>query len=602
MTPQNEFLKTTAAVAGAALFAFAVYFFSPSTAAFAPSEQLGEYFFEFDPVKAGTLEIVEYLPETASIRELKVEQDASGRWVIPSHENYPTDAKERLGKAASAIRFVKRGTKITSQRADHESLGVVDPRTENQPGVKGIGTRVAVKEGGKEVAALIVGLPDKDKSDLRYVRIAGQDDVYLGQIDLGRLSTKFEDWIETDLLQMQGFALRDLIFDDYKVEIAVGPGGQGRMKIVPVDLLKASYDDKKDPKDRWTLATAPAGAPLAANFKPLTPSAGEAIDVEALDGAKTALDDLKIVDVRKKPDELIAALNGKGQGPSPQVMNDFMQKGYFASREGGLRSKEGELYVSVDGGVRYILMFGSLAPTETGLGGGERRYLFVRADLDLEQIPSPVEEKYVPPAKVEEKKPDAPKPAEGEKPAEPAKTEEKKAEPAKTEEGKPAEPAKAEEKKSEEKPGSAAIVNPSAEGLLAQAEGPALPAAAAAAPAAPAAAAPAAAAPAAAPAPTPEEVEKKRIADLNAQRRKDYETKIRTAKERVEKLNRRFNDWYYVIDADVYKKVHLGRADVLKKAGAPAGAGGRGGPEGGAGAGDGPSDFKALQQGIDAGN
>ena len=37
------------------------------------------------------------------------------------------------------------------------------------------------------------------------------------------------------------------------------------------------------------------------------------------------------------------------------------------------------------------------------------------------------------------------------------------------------------------------------------------------------------------------------------------------AEEKVRELNYRFADWYYVISEDVYKTIHLGRADIIKE-------------------------------------
>lgn len=71
------------------------------------------------------------------------------------------------------------------------------------------------------------------------------------------------------------------------------------------------------------------------------------------------------------------------------------------------------------------------------------------------------------------------------------------------------------------------------------------------------------------PQPTPEEIEqikaeRERI-KLNNQRAQDeYNEKLAAGKKRVEELNARFGDWYYVIPNDVFKKVHLGRDQVIK--------------------------------------
>jgi hypothetical protein len=39
---------------------------------------------------------------------------------------------------------------------------------------------------------------------------------------------------------------------------------------------------------------------------------------------------------------------------------------------------------------------------------------------------------------------------------------------------------------------------------------------------------------------------------------------IKKGQQKVRELNGRFADWYYVISEDVYKKVHLSRADIVK--------------------------------------
>ena len=44
----------------------------------------------------------------------------------------------------------------------------------------------------------------------------------------------------------------------------------------------------------------------------------------------------------------------------------------------------------------------------------------------------------------------------------------------------------------------------------------------------------------------------------------ERQEKLKKAEEKVAKLNDRFSDWYYIISEDVFKKIHLGRTDVIK--------------------------------------
>ena len=50
----------------------------------------------------------------------------------------------------------------------------------------------------------------------------------------------------------------------------------------------------------------------------------------------------------------------------------------------------------------------------------------------------------------------------------------------------------------------------------------------------------------------------------NQRKQTEYEEKVKKGKDHVKELNGRFADWYYVIADDVYHKIHLSQADVIK--------------------------------------
>ena len=56
-----------------------------------------------DPLACSDLEVVEFDASTANPRQFKV-MFKDGKWVIPSHHNYPADAKDRLAKTAGGVR------------------------------------------------------------------------------------------------------------------------------------------------------------------------------------------------------------------------------------------------------------------------------------------------------------------------------------------------------------------------------------------------------------------------------------------------------------------------------------------------------------------
>jgi len=67
------------------------------------------------------------------------------------------------------------------------------------------------------------------------------------------------------------------------------------------------------------------------------------------------------------------------------------------------------------------------------------------------------------------------------------------------------------------------------------------------------------------------DAERQRIEADNKRKTDDYNATVKKGKERAKQLNDRFADWYYFITEDDYKKVHVGRAEIVKKKPAPEG-------------------------------
>ena len=61
------------------------------------------------------------------------------------------------------------------------------------------------------------------------------------------------------------------------------------------------------------------------------------------------------------------------------------------------------------------------------------------------------------------------------------------------------------------------------------------------------------------------ESERERIQKENDKKLEDYQATVKKARERVNELNARFALWYYVVSEDVYKKIRLGRGEIIKE-------------------------------------
>src|SRR5262245_16255324 len=124
-----------------------------------------------DPNAATSLEVIEYDSQTLAARPFKV-LNRDGRWVIPSHDNYPADAGTRLASIAASIIALRKDDIVGERAEDAERCGVLDPADETLPTPRGRGKRVTVRGVNETVLAdVIIGSEVEGRPNLRYVRI-----------------------------------------------------------------------------------------------------------------------------------------------------------------------------------------------------------------------------------------------------------------------------------------------------------------------------------------------------------------------------------------------------------------------------------------------
>ena len=61
------------------------------------------------------------------------------------------------------------------------------------------------------------------------------------------------------------------------------------------------------------------------------------------------------------------------------------------------------------------------------------------------------------------------------------------------------------------------------------------------------------------------ELERERVRKENQRKQDERDEKLKKANKKIAELNARFADWYYIIAEDEYKKVHLGRSELIKE-------------------------------------
>ncbi len=570
----------------------------------------GDYGRDFNPeftdaARATSMRVAAWDEDTATPRKFAVEY--KNGWKIPTFHDYPADGKDQLSKAAASVIGLKRGSLASRYKTDHERLGVIDPLDEESQATKGRGKRITLSENQTTLADFIIGNKVEGSEDKVYLRKYGEDKVYKVAARF-EVSTKFADWAETDLLKASGSDITRVRGSRPKINADDEYEGDET-----VELSREKFGDP------WKLAS------LDEATEELKTTDIDAM-VTTLDDLRLvgvrprpAFQGKPILDADLKvnlPKELRS---------NPQVINeikrvllsDLGEKGFKVGQDAEgqtqIVSREGELSAGTKDGVLYRLTFGSVfsgseqeieigsKADEKGNDKGKKkpagkekpedqkksRYLIVRVSFDDKLLPPPPTEptKPIPPPGVEpladpkddsdpkkedaDKSEDAPKKSnkkseeskESDKPADPKKDadeaaaakgddavatnqEDKKDDAAKPDKEEPKKPAveKKDEKK-EEKKDDAPADRPKADSADDK----------------------------------PAEPKKDLKAEyFEAVKRYDaekgrfvgetkaYEAKVAAGKQKVQDLNDRFADWYYVISNDSFDKLRLSRADLVK--------------------------------------
>ena len=309
----------------------------------------------------------------------------------------------------------------------------------------------------------------------------------------------------------------------------------------------------------------------------------EELNNETLNALKTALDDLQIVDVVRKPQGLSNDLKaGADFMNNVEALQNLVSKGFIPAQAPGsggaeeLISSDGEVIATMKNGTEYVLRFGNLTNVGTEGGqtqqtaaagadaagedkdGGVHRYLFVMARFnegavkrpelqELPELPAQATETPADPAAASE--------AAAKEDAEPAGTTSEATEAADTDDAateataateKPKADATADEPKAEESNDTDAAKTDETEAAAAAGDETK-------------------------PANEKEEevkniiAERTRIEQENKRKLDEYQQSLEKGRENVKDLNLRFGDWYFVVADDVFKKIRLSSDNIVKK-------------------------------------
>ena len=361
-----------ASAAVACLIVTAVIEFASRPADIAEYGKVGQEFFaDFtDPTLASALSVSAIDADQVEAKEFSVERIENGQWVIPSHHNYPADAADQLARTASSVIGIKRGAMVTRWEADHARYGVVNPKVDTLgvDQVKGVGKRLTLRgEDDAVLADYIIGKQVEGESDQYYVRHPDEDEVYVATLNID-LSTKFTDWIETDLLDINSSDVVNVALNDYQFDELKGTVTQ--RDVTTLHRKSASEDWQMDGLDETT----------------------QEVSKDAIRDTVNAIANLEIAGVRPKqkgltPDLRLDRSALGSQRDVERLQSDLLARGFLLQpAESGdsenlkLISREGELTTATNDGLVYNMYFGRVFT-------GSQEELEIGLNSDAERAP-----------------------------------------------------------------------------------------------------------------------------------------------------------------------------------------------------------------------
>jgi hypothetical protein len=327
--------------------------------------------------------------ESADVRVFELAREGQ-RWMLPSHDNYPVAAEQRIRQAATSLIGLE-VIRVASEFESHfRQYGVIEPKVDEvAAGQDGVGKLVAIKdENANHLARLIIGYPVRGQKGQRFARVPGQSRVYTVELDPQVFSVKFEDWIRPRLLNLRPTDISQFSINDYSAQQRFR-SIDNKPEVLMHKRLKALIG--------WDLDASEGFDPAAWNLVKLVEFSNgeyretqladdEELDRQRIEQLAQGLSSLGIVSAKRKPIGLGADVAADPRKLlDPAIAQSLAGSGFYTKMEDGqpgVVAASGELLVRTHRWVVYHLRFGSVAGFGgDGAGGKLNRFLMIQARL-----------------------------------------------------------------------------------------------------------------------------------------------------------------------------------------------------------------------------
>ncbi len=377
-------------VSAAVLAAVAAWFY-PWPQEVAQSGKVGELLFEgFTPSQVRSIEITRFNSDRQALERIQLQRKGE-RWVLPATADFNANNALQVARAINSVLDRKVLEKISDDQQDHLKNGVIDPDQFQSAELRsGLGRRITLKDrNGQPLADLIVGFPlqNAEQQGLFCVRIPGEPPVYSVQFDLEALTTRFQDWVDPNLLGLRN---------------QQNPEGQ-LPAYLRLDAYRIDAAKLAEPTAKTRLYRAEIGdVDGALGIRRLEIPAGEQWEaIAASDDQKRILMETPLrqlgnwtfPEVRLKAKPLADFLKSPGNVAEPAMFASLAEFGFRQTAPAGgparFEGTGGELIVGLESGVQLHAYIGNITGSIQS-GTKLNRFLLLVAELDPSALTEPV--------------------------------------------------------------------------------------------------------------------------------------------------------------------------------------------------------------------
>ena len=242
--------------------------------------------------------------------------------------------------------------------------------------------------GAKVMRGSQAGIDPRMQRSYFAARKPDSDTVFTVDLNMGIFETVFSKWIDTNLLGINGLDVRQIGIQDYF--ISLDPQGS------PIMLRRSNSNLQLDETDQiWMIDNMVQYDPNTQEPFTIELAENETLNLDRLNTLQSALENLSINGVMRKPAVLRPDLKITPAAiADEQTSATLTQLGLFGDPNTtvnnlmDLKSANGEIHISLQTGVKYILRFGDVDST-SGSESSIQRYLFVTSVFQPNMIPAP---------------------------------------------------------------------------------------------------------------------------------------------------------------------------------------------------------------------